>query len=414
MRDKQVESIIESEYNRQVNEVCLIASENYTSRSVMEAQGSILTNKYAEGYPGARYYGGCEFVDQIETLAIDRLCKLFGAKYANVQPHSGSQANQAVYAAVLNKGDTVLAMDLNSGAHITHVSKASYTSRIYVPQYYGLNERGEINLEELESKLYETHPSLLIVGGSSYPREIKYNIIRDILDKYNSKCTPKCLMMVDMAHVAGLVAAKLHQNPVQYADIVTSTTHKTLRGPRGGFILTNNDELAKKINTAVFPRTQGGPLEHVIAGKAVCFGEASTEDFVQYQKQVLANRLAMENVFKKTGIDLVSGGSDTHMLLLDLRNTHRSGKEVEAMLESVGIITNKNTVPGDTRPKTETSGLRIGTPAITTRGFNEEDCIILADIIANFILFGNDNHYKIQAEEVVKQLCKEHPTLGGV
>lgn len=229
MRDKQVESIIDSEYKRQVNEVCLIASENYTSRSVMEAQGSILTNKYAEGYPGARYYGGCEFVDQIETLAIDRLCKLFGAKYANVQPHSGSQANQAVYAAVLNKGDTVLAMDLNSGAHITHVSKASYTSRIYVPQYYGLNERGEINLEELERKLYETHPSLLIVGGSSYPREIKYNIIRDILDKYNSKCTPKCLMMVDMAHVAGLVAAKLHQNPVQYADIVTSTTHKTLR-----------------------------------------------------------------------------------------------------------------------------------------------------------------------------------------
>lgn len=437
MQDTVISELIKREAERQNNELCLIASENYTSKDVREAQGSILTNKYAEGYPGHRYYSGCEVVDSIENEAIYRACKLFGSKYANVQPHSGSQANQAVYAAVLKPGDRVLAMDLDAGAHITHVSKASYTSKIYHSSYYGVGSNGTIDLYELRKRLNETHPHLLIVGGSSYPREINYARIREILDEYNSDkpkvvCgddvviedresypyqfeIPKCLMMVDMAHVAGLVAAGLHQNPVPYADIVTSTTHKTLRGPRGGFILTNSDELIKKINTAVFPRTQGGPLMHVIAGKAICFKEASTDDFKAYIGRLLANRIMMQEVFKERGFRLVADGSDTHMLLLDLRTIPGSqtmtGQKAEDLLKFCGIVTNKNTVPGDTRPKSETSGLRIGTAAITTRGFQVEDSKKLAELMCDVLVLGDaiTLEQRNTVRDWVADMCKKYP-----
>lgn len=437
MQDTIIKELIEKEAQRQNDEICLIASENYTSKDVREAQGSIFTNKYAEGYPGHRYYGGCEFVDDVENEAIYRVCKLFGASNANVQPHSGSQANQAVYAALLKPGDRVLAMDLNSGAHITHVSKASYTSKIYKTAYYGLNKDDTINLSELKEKLNTFYPHLLIVGGSSYPREINYARIREILDEYNAdkpmvKCgedvdiedrtvypyqfeIPKCLMMVDMAHVAGLVAAGFHQNPVPYADVVTSTTHKTLRGPRGGFILTNNDEIAKKIDTAVFPRTQGGPLMHVIAGKAICFGEASTNDFKVYVGKLLSNRLVMQKVFEERGFKMVSGGSDTHMIVLDLRTNPAyrvmTGKRAEDLLSFCGIITNKNTIPGDTRPKSETSGLRIGTAAITTRGFTVEDCERLANVICDILILGDKitGEQRTILRDWVSFMCKKYP-----
>lgn len=437
MKDTMIDLLIKREAERQNNEICLIASENYTSKDVMEAQGSILTNKYAEGYPGKRYYSGCEVVDSIENEAKYRVNKLFGSTYANVQPHSGSQANQAVYAALLNPRDRVLAMDLNAGAHITHVSKASYTSKIYETAYYGLYSNGIIDLYDLKKKLYEFKPHLLIVGGSSYPRAINYARIREIVDEYNKDkpftiygsqidgvdkalqqheiSVPKCLIMVDMAHVAGLVAAGLHQNPVPYADVVTSTTHKTLRGPRGGFILTNDENLAKKIDTAVFPRTQGGPLMHVIAAKAVCFKEASTDDFKAYVGRLLANRLVMESVFKERGFRLVADGSDTHMLLLDLRAIPGyqtlTGKKAEDLLKFCGIVTNKNTVPGDLRPKSETSGLRIGTAAITTRGFQVEDCKKLAEIMCNVLVLGDTITLEQRniVREWVADMCKKYP-----
>ena len=437
MKDTIINSLIEREAQRQNDEICLIASENYTSKDVREAQGSILTNKYAEGYPGHRYYGGCEVVDSVENEAKYRVCKLFGARFANVQPHSGSQANQAVYAALLKPGDRVLAMDLDSGAHITHVSKASYTSKIYKTNYYGVHTNGVIDLYDLKNKLNTFHPHLLIVGGSSYPREINYARIKEIVDEYNKdkpmiKCgedvdiedrtiypyqieIPKCLVMVDMAHVAGLVAAGFHQNPVPYADVVTSTTHKTLRGPRGGFILTNSEELAKKIDTAVFPRTQGGPLMHVIAGKAVCFGEALTNDFKVYIGRLLANRIMMQAVFEERGFSMVSGGSDTHMILLDLRTNpaHRvlTGKKAEDLLSFCGIITNKNTIPGDTRPKSETSGLRLGTAAITTRGFQVEDCKKLAELICDVLVLGDDitQEQRDIVRTWVSDMCKKYP-----
>ena len=437
MKDTTIDLLIKREAERQNNEICLIASENYTSKDVREAQGSILTNKYAEGYPGHRYYGGCEFVDDVENEAIYRVCKLFGARNANVQPHSGSQANQAVYAALLKPYDRVLAMDLDSGAHITHVSKASYTSKLYHTKYYGLNKDDTIDLDDLKTKLYDFKPHLLIVGGSSYPREINYEKIRNILDEYNKDkpytyldervdiddrtvypweiTIPKCLMMVDMAHVAGLVAAGFHQNPVQYADIVTSTTHKTLRGPRGGFILTNDDNLHKKIDTAVFPRTQGGPLMHVIAGKAICFEEASKPEFKEYIKQLLDNRRAMQEVFKERGFKMVAGGSDTHMIVLDLRTNPAyrvmTGKRAEDLLSFCGIITNKNTIPGDTQPKSETSGLRLGTPAITTRGFKVEDCKTLANVICDILILGDDitAEQRKNIRDWVSYMCQKHP-----
>ena len=437
MKDTTIGLLIKREAERQENEICLIASENYVSKDILEVQGSILTNKYAEGYPGKRYYGGCEVVDEIENEAKYRACKLFDAGYANVQPHSGSQANQAVYAALLKPGDRILAMDLNAGAHITHASKASYTSKVYRAQYYGLNGNGTIDLYDLKKKLYDFKPHLLIVGGSSYPREINYARIKEIVDEYNKDkpkvvCgedvdiedrtiypyqfeIPKCLVMVDMAHVAGLVAAGFHQNPVKYADVVTSTCHKTLRGPRSGFILTDNKEIAEKINTAVFPRTQGGPLMHVIAGKAICFKEAASDDFKAYVGRLLANRLMMQTVFEERGFKLVSGGSDTHMLLLDLRTIPGyktlTGKRAEDLLHLCGIVTNKNTIPGDTRPKSETSGLRLGTAAITTRGFQVEDCKKLAEIICDVLVLGDNITAEQQGyvRDWVKDMCKKYP-----
>ena len=411
MRDTEVDTLIKREAQRQNDEICLIASENYTSKDVMEAQGSCLTNKYAEGYPNKRYYAGCEIVDEVEQLAIDRCKKLFNCAYANVQPHSGSQANQAVYAALLKPGDRVLAMDLNAGGHITHISKASYTSKLYIPLYYGLDNDGRINYKEIHDKLHAFNPRLLIVGASAYAREIDFRRIRTIVNEYHKAIgadeSNKCYIMVDMAHIAGLVAAGYHMNPVPYADVVTFTVHKTMRGPRGGCIISDNVELGKKLNYGVFPSSQGGPLMHVIAGKAVAFGQALTQDFKEYIGNVILNVRAMVEVFNSRGIDMVSGGSDNHLILLDLKRYNKSGKEVEDKLTSFGIITNKNAVPFDRRPKTETSGLRIGTAAVTTRGFDTNDCKVLANIIADVILntMKDPSYYT----EIVKEMTKKHP-----
>lgn len=416
MRDTEVDTLIKREAQRQNDEICLIASENYTSKDVMEAQGSCLTNKYAEGYPNKRYYAGCEIVDEVEQLAIDRCKKLFNCAYANVQPHSGSQANQAVYASLLKPGDRVLAMDLNAGGHITHISKASYTSKLYIPLYYGLDNNGRIDYKEIHDKLHAFNPRLLIVGASAYAREIDFRRIRTIVDEYHKAIgadeSNKCYVMVDMAHIAGLVAAGYHMNPVPYADVVTFTVHKTLAGPRGGCIISDNVELGKRLDSGVFPKNQGGPLMHVIAGKAVAFGRALTQEFREYIGNVILNVQAMSEVFNSRGIDMVSGGSDNHLILLDLKRYNKSGKEVEDKLTSLGIITNKNAVPFDKRPKSETSGLRIGTAAVTTRGFNESDCKVLANIIADVIL-GNmkdDVYYT----NIVSGMVKRHPLLDNL
>ena len=430
---RMYKDIISLEKTRQEEEVCLIASENYTYKDVMEAQGSCLTNKYAEGYPDHRYYGGCKYVDMAEKMAIDNCKNLFKCKYANVQPHSGSQANQAVYAALLNPGDTVLAMDLNSGAHITHVSKASYTSKIYKPVYYGLDKNGYINYDEIKEKLNKYHPKLLIVGASAYSREIDFQRIRTILDEYNKnkhtcvleehtdvesretttwkRIIEPCYFMVDMAHIAGLVAAGEHMSPVPYADVVTSTSQKTLRGPRGGFIITNDEEIAKKVDRAVFPQTQGGPLMHVILGKAIAFDRASVPSFKRYIRRVKNNIKAMEDVFEQYGLGMVSGGSDNHLILIDLTKTNASvsGKDVEESLGKVGIIVNKNAVPNDKRPKSETSGIRIGTAAITTRGFTEEECEELAKIIYFHCSGDVSDKEIIKQTKRVREMCKAHP-----
>lgn len=418
--------LIEKEKQRQENEICLIASENYVSTNVMKAQGSILTNKYAEGYPNARYYGGCQIIDKIETLAIEKAKALFICKWANVQPHSGSQANQAVYLALLQPHDTILGMNLNAGGHLTHGSKVTASGKLYNAVSYGLDENGTINYEELEEKLYEYQPKLLIVGASAYPRIIDFKKIRTIVDTYNSLMQnrkdeggesldiPYCYFMVDMAHIAGLVSTGLHPSPLQYADVVTSTTHKTLRGPRGGIILSNNEELGKKIDKAVFPGIQGGPLEHVIAAKGVCFEEALKPEFKQYQEQVLANIKAMENVFLTSGIDMVSNGSDNHLLLLDLTKFNISGKIVEDYLSQIGIVVNKNAIQNDTRPKNETSGIRIGTAAITTRGAKENDCVFIAKIISD-VIRGLSHQYTFEDNICQKwryeisEWCKNHP-----
>lgn len=408
--------LIEKERQRQEDEICLIASENYTSKDVMRAVGSILTNKYAEGYPNKRYYGGCKFVDEIEQHAIDKCKELFNCEWANVQPHSGSQANQAVYLALLNPNNTLLGMGLDAGGHLTHGSKVSSSGKLYNTVSYGLDDNGFINYEEIRQKLYEHKPKLLVVGASAYSRIIDFESIRQIVDEYNKEYEKKlinffvehrglaeitkedaiesakhsfnenkCLLMVDMAHIAGLVATGLHPSPLPYADVVTSTTHKTLRGPRGGIILSNNKELGKKIDKAVFPGTQGGPLEHIIAGKAICFEEALQPSFTEYQTQVLKNIKAMEEVFNERNVKMMTDGSDVHLILLDLKDEEFSGAELETCLESIGIIANKNSVKGDNRPKMETSGLRIGTACITTRGANEYDCKWIAHLICNCI-----------------------------
>lgn len=399
--DIEVYNAIEKELERQRNKIELIASENFVSNAVLEAMGSYLTNKYAEGYPRARYYGGCEYVDIVEDLARERVKKLFGAEHANVQPHSGAQANMAVYLAVLNPGDTVLGMNLSHGGHLTHGSKVNASGKLYNFIPYGVNkETGRIDYDELERLAIENNPKLILAGASAYAREIDFKRISEIAKKTNS------IFMVDMAHIAGLVAAGLHQNPVQYADIVTSTTHKTLRGPRGGLILCK-EQFAKQIDKAVFPGTQGGPLMHVIAGKAVCFGEALKPEFKEYQKQIVKNAKVLADELIKYGFNLISGGTDNHLMLIDLRNKGITGKELETRLDDVGITVNKNAVPFDTEKPSITNGIRIGTPAVTTRGFKEEEMKKIAYLINLTV-----EDYEGKKEEIRKQvldICKDYP-----
>ena len=378
--DELVFGAIQQELKRQQEQIELIASENIVSKAVMEAQGSIMTNKYAEGYSGRRYYGGCEFVDIAENLAIERAQKIFNVKFVNVQPHSGSQANQAVYVALLQPGDTIMGMALDSGGHLTHGAKVSLSGKWFKAVTYGVDkETNVIDYNELEVLANEHKPKLIIAGGSAYPRAIDFEKFREIADKVGA------YLMVDMAHFAGLVAGEVHSNPVLYADVVTTTTHKTLRGPRGGMILTNNEEIAKKINSAVFPGIQGGPLMHVIAAKAVCFGEILTPQFREYAAQVVKNAKVMGDTLKKRGLDLVSGGTDTHLLLVDLRPKGLTGNVVSEALEAANITCNKNAIPYDPQSPKITSGIRVGTPAGTTRGFKEAEFEQIANWICDIV-----------------------------
>lgn len=371
--DQELYSAIKKEQERQDYHIELIASENFVSPAVLEAQGSILTNKYAEGYSGRRYYGGCEFIDEVENIAINRACKLFDAKYANVQPHSGSTANMGAYGALLSFGDVILGMSLDAGGHLTHGYEKSFSGKLYKAYSYGLDENGYIDYEEVERIAKEVHPKLIVAGASAYSRIIDFKRFREIADSVGA------YLMVDMAHIAGLVAAGLHPNPMEYADIVTTTTHKTLRGPRGGMILTNDKEIAKKVNSYVFPGIQGGPLMHVIAAKAVAFQEALEPEFKEYAKQVILNCQALADELSKLGYTLISGGTDNHLVLVDIYNSVGvTGKQAEDILYSVNITCNKNAIPHDTLKPTITSGLRLGTAAITTRGFKEEDCRMVA------------------------------------
>ena len=375
--DLEIYEAIEKERNRQQYHIELIASENFVSQAVLDAAGSILTNKYAEGYPSKRYYGGCENVDIVERLAKERLCKLFNVKFCNVQPHSGSQANMAVYRSLLKHGDKVLGMSLDAGGHLTHGYRLSFSGQDYESYSYGLDPVTEtIDYDEVRRLALEIKPKMIIAGASAYPRKIDFKKFRDICDEVGA------YLFVDMAHIAGLVAAGLHQNPCDYADVVTSTTHKTLRGPRGGVILTNNEKLAKKIDKTVFPGCQGGPLMHIIAAKAVAFKEALNPSFIEYQKQVIKNAQALAGEMVKLGYHVISGGTDNHLMLIDVYGkTHKSGKEVEALLGKCNIICNKNAIPNDQLPPMVTSGIRLGTPAMTTRGFKEDDFIKVAHLI---------------------------------
>lgn len=452
-------TLARNELNRQQTEINLIASENYVSKAIMDVVGSVFMLKYAEGYPNKRYYGGCHYIDEIEQYAIDKCKELFKCKWVNVQPHSGSQANQAVYLALCKPGDTILGMDLNAGGHLTHGSKVSASGKLYNAISYGLDDNGIINYEVIKEKLYQYNPTLLIVGASAYSRIIDFEKIRKIVDEYNNyiielnndyyedqafNCggrddsaykypLSKCYLMVDMAHIAGLVATGLHPSPLPYADIVTSTTHKTLRGPRGGIILSNNEELGKKIDKAVFPGIQGGPLEHIIAGKAICFEEALKPEFKEYQEQILKNIKAMENVFKERKVPMIANGSSNHLLLLDLRKYNISGKQLEDALSEIGIVVNKNAVKDDPRPKSETSGIRLGTACITTRGMTEKNASWIAHQICHIIdiltdeydyesvetiRFGREEELKdltpkelalFNIKEGVKHLCKDYP-----
>ena len=378
-QDPELAAAMDRELARQRQNIELIASENIVSPAVMAAMGSVLTNKYAEGYPGHRYYGGCQYVDEVEQLAIDRACKLFGAKYANVQPHSGAQANLAVYFALLNVGDTVMGMDLSQGGHLTHGSPVNMSGKNYNFVAYGVDENGYIDYDALAKQVNKVRPKLLVAGASAYPRAIDFEKLAEIAHGYGA------MLMVDMAHIAGLVAGGVHQNPVPYADVVTTTTHKTLRGPRGGLILTNNEYLIKRINSAIFPGTQGGPLEHIIAAKAVCFGEALKPEFKDYAQKIVDNAQALAAALTARGVKLVSGGTDNHLMLIDLLDEECTGKELEHNLDEVHITANKNTVPGEKRSPFVTSGLRIGTPAVTTRGMGPAEMQVIADCIADCI-----------------------------
>ena len=378
-QDPELAAAMDRELARQRQNIELIASENIVSPAVMAAMGSVLTNKYAEGYPGHRYYGGCQYVDEVEQLAIDRACKLFGAKYANVQPHSGAQANLAVYFALLNVGDTVMGMDLSQGGHLTHGSPANMSGKNYNFVSYGVDDNGFIDYKALAKQVNKVRPKLLVAGASAYPRAIDFEKLAEIAHGYGA------MLMVDMAHIAGLVAGGVHQNPVPYADVVTTTTHKTLRGPRGGLILTNNEYLIKRINSAIFPGTQVGPLEHSSAAKAVCFGEALKPEFKTYAQKIVDNAQALAAALTARGVKLVSGGTDNHLMLIDLLDEECTGKELEHNLDEVHITANKNTVPGEKRSPFVTSGLRIGTPAVTTRGMGPAEMQVIADCIADCI-----------------------------
>ncbi len=401
-RDPEVAAAIDAELRREQDGLELIASENVVSEAVMAAVGSVLTNKYAEGYPAKRYYGGCHCVDVVENMAIERACKLFGAQYANVQPHSGSQANTAVYIALLQAGDTVMGMSLAHGGHLTHGSPVNLSGLYYNFVSYGVEDDTHvIDYDKLEAQAKEVRPKLIVAGASAYPRVIDFERMADIAHSVGA------YLMVDMAHIAGLVAAGEHPSPVPFADVVTTTTHKTLRGPRGGLILTNNEEIAKKINKAIFPGIQGGPLEHVIAGKAVCFGEALDESFKAYQHQVILNAKALAAALLEEGFELVSGGTDNHLMLVDLRPMHITGKEMEKRLDEVHITVNKNAIPNDPEKPFVTSGVRVGTPAVTTRGLKEEDMKTIAHL---FKLVATD--FEGTADEcraIVKGICEKYP-----
>ena len=399
--DSEIAEAIQLEKGRQNQNIELIASENFVSKAVMAAMGSPLTNKYAEGYPGKRYYGGCQYVDIVENLAIERAKKLFGAAYANVQPHSGAQANMAVFQAFLKPGDTFMGMALDQGGHLSHGSSANFSGKYFHCVPYGVNEKGFIDYDEVERIALECQPKLIVAGASAYCRTIDFKRFREIADKVNA------ILMVDIAHIAGLVAAGLHPSPIPYAHVVTTTTHKTLRGPRGGMILCGTEEYAKKLNSAIFPDTQGGPLMHVIAAKAVALKEALSDDFKDYQKQILVNAQALANGLMKRGITIVSGGTDNHLMLVDLQNLGLTGKQAEKMLDEVHITCNKNTIPNDPQSPFVTSGLRLGTPAATTRGFDAEDMDQIAEAIALTLKDFDGNKDKAMA--IVKSLTDKHP-----
>ena len=401
LTDPETASAMEQELNRQRTHLELIASENFVSSAVMAAMGSHLTNKYAEGYPGKRYYGGCEFVDIVERLAIDRAKKLFGAEHANVQPHSGAQANTAVYFAMLKPGDTILGMNLAHGGHLTHGSPVNVSGKYFNIVPYGVDgETGYIDYDKLADLAGKHKPKMIVAGASAYPREIDFERFREIADEVGA------LLMVDIAHIAGLVAAGLHPSPVPHADFVTTTTHKTLRGPRGGMILCKK-KYAKAVDKGIFPGTQGGPLMHIIAAKAVCFGEALRDDFKVYQKQIVKNAAALADGLVKEGLALVSGGTDNHLMLVDLRGRELTGKDLEQRLEEVGITVNKNTVPNEPRSPFITSGIRIGTPAVTTRGLVEEDMKVLARLISLIAFDFEGSKEKVRLE--VAKLCEKYP-----
>ncbi len=395
--DIKIKNAIDKEYNRQQNNIELIASENYVSKDILKIQGSILTNKYAEGYPGKRYYGGCEFIDEIENLAINYACELFGCKYANVQPHSGSSANMAVYRALLNKGDKVMGMNLSHGGHLTHGHKINFSGLDYEIIDYKVNETTElIDYDELESIALKEKPRMIIAGASAYSRIIDFKRFREIADKIGA------YLMVDMAHIAGLVATDLHPSPIPYADVVTSTTHKTLRGPRGGLILTNSEEIIKKINKTIFPGIQGGPLMHVIGAKAECFYEALQPEFKEYIKQVIKNASVLADTLKENGFKIISGGTDNHLLLVDVTSIGLTGKEAEEILDSINITVNKNTIPYDKESPNVTSGIRLGSAAMTTRGLKEEDFKNIGLIISKALKNKDEKLYKELKEQVLQ------------
>lgn len=397
--DNEVFSILENELKRQTNHLEMIASENFTSPAVMEAMGSIFTNKYAEGYPYKRYYGGCEEADKVEQLAIDRACKIFGCKFANVQPHSGSQANGAVYAALIKAGDKILGMDLSHGGHLTHGSKPSFSGQNYQAFYYGVELDGKINYDKVQEIAKIVQPKIIVCGASAYAREIDFKRFREIADSVGA------ILFADIAHIAGLVAANEHPSPFPHAHVVTTTTHKTLRGPRGGMIMTNDEEIAKKINSAIFPGLQGGPLVHVIAAKAVAFKEILDPKWKDYAKQIKANAQVLANVISKRGYDIVSGGTDNHLILVSFLNKPFSGKDADAALGNAGITVNKNTVPGETRSPFITSGIRIGSPALTARGMKEKEFEIIANKICDVLDNIEDSSLQVKISKELEKLA---------